>query len=362
MDQNTLDQRATTLENNALTTASAADLLPAKLREAVTLRFQNSPIVAQRDAALGTFLNEPAQTRQQLATTVKGGTILSPEQQNVIASGNRTNATIPLLSANDLLARETGGIEGLISAGVGAYNAKVKAEQGSAELARKQADTAFDRFIKNAELKIKQQEANSKYGAGAGANATTLAYIEQLKNGTIKNITAIPTEERNKVVALLTSSGINVNDVQKQASGNTVKNLLSNVYNSYFNGGVGGESLAAGRIGGGISNLLAGLGKNAKVSTYNDLINGTLAGLKSLTGDTGILTDQDAARLAQLLPRVNQTKQEAQLSIKNIDSLLQGKYGISLTGPVKVVDKKTGQVGTIDGMYEFDPNQYEIIP
>jgi hypothetical protein len=166
-----LEQKATQLESAANTNAAAGMTLSDKLRTAVNERFANNPISQQREGALSTFLQAPDQARQVVADKVNSGTILSPTQQQSIMSGVRANATVPLVSLNDLLKSTFGNISDIVGAGTNAFNAQTANLQGQAQLARSSANTAFDRLMKQAQLDIEQQKLQlEKQKSGKGSN------------------------------------------------------------------------------------------------------------------------------------------------------------------------------------------------
>lgn len=67
--------------------------------------------------------------------------------------------------------------------------------------------------------------------------------------------------------------------------------------------------------------------KNVDAKTYKRLKEGFVASLKEATGDTGVLTDQDFARIAKALPDFGDSDDSARQAFTSIDRILQGKFG-----------------------------------
>ncbi len=177
-----LDTQATQAENTAAQYVASSATLPEQLRQAVAERFSSSPLIKQRDTALTGYLNEPTDTRAYLANLVKGGTILSPTQQQQIAGARSTSATIPLVSLNDLLQTQMGSIGDIVTAGTAPFLAQAGLAQTQATQARSTANTTFDRLVKDKEYQLKLQELALK--SGNNSNALLLAKLLGLTGGT----------------------------------------------------------------------------------------------------------------------------------------------------------------------------------
>lgn len=89
----------------------------------------------------------------------------------------------------------------------------------------------------------------------------------------------------------------------------------------------GGEGFMSG-INGALFDLTqVATNKNADAKSYKRAKEGFTSSLKSLTGDTGVLTDQDYARLAKLLPDFGDSDTTAKSAWANIDNILKSKLG-----------------------------------
>lgn len=154
-----LNQAANQAEDKAVASSAASYTLPQKLQDAINSRFNNSPILQQRDAALAPVLTSSDRAREAVAGMVNSGTILSPTQQQSIMSARRAADVVPLISLNDLLQNQFGSIDDLVRAGTAGFQAQVAADQGAAQLARERASSALQNLIAQRELALKEQQA-----------------------------------------------------------------------------------------------------------------------------------------------------------------------------------------------------------
>jgi len=86
------------------------------------------------------------------------------------------------------------------------------------------------------------------------------------------------------------------------------------------------DDLAKGRIGGAWTGIKSLVGAAPTAKTYNDLRNGIVASLKSLVGESGVLTNEDTERIKNLLPPTNATAVEAQKSWAELYKFIENKY------------------------------------
>jgi hypothetical protein len=158
--------------------ASDAFKMPDLLRQAVYERFKNSPLHGQFQGAAQNFLTAVPQKRAELASMVQGGgPILNPNQQQSILAGTRAANLVPLISLNDLLKSQTGGMETLIQGGTNAYNAQVAAAQAAAELKQQQYKDILANLVQEKEWQMEQQKIDkptSSSGGGIGDELTKL--------------------------------------------------------------------------------------------------------------------------------------------------------------------------------------------
>ena len=103
---------------------------------------------------------------------------------------------------------------------------------------------------------------------------------------------------------------------------------LINSLEQKFQAAKGGEYTGAGaRLSGTQKSIMALLGLDDSSKTYKDQKEGFASSLKELTGDTGVLTDQDYARLAKLLPGLGSTPGEAKTKFEDIRKQIAASYG-----------------------------------
>lgn len=109
---------------------------------------------------------------------------------------------------------------------------------------------------------------------------------------------------------------------------NSTLNFIQNLEQNYQDAGGGsfGNGPTA-RIQGIIKSLAGKAGLDDSASAYEREKQGFAATLKSLTGDTGVLTDQDYARLSKLLPDLGSTPGESKKLLNDLRSQLSAKFG-----------------------------------
>jgi hypothetical protein len=143
--------------------------LEAKLREALTTKFNESPLFKQRETAMQSFLAAPSAINADISNIQKGGTVLSPTQQQEISGGRRAAAFAPLSTANLLLNSQFGGLENMMAGGVKAFEAASEAKTGRANLMNTMRQQEIERQFKEqgialdwAKLGESQAKDNSK--------------------------------------------------------------------------------------------------------------------------------------------------------------------------------------------------------
>lgn len=140
----------------ATASAATATELSDALRDAVTERFSESPLHGQFQTAAQNFLTTVPQARAQLASQVQGGgPILNPNQQQSILAGRRAAAMVPLISLNDLIKSQTGGIENLVGAGTRAYQAQAQRLLGAADLANQYYKDVLNQLVTEEDIRAR---------------------------------------------------------------------------------------------------------------------------------------------------------------------------------------------------------------
>jgi hypothetical protein len=141
---------------------------------------------------------------------------------------------------------------------------------------------------------------------------------------------------------LVSSKGVTKGVDEKSAP---VLNLINKLEQNYQTAGGAEASFGpANRILGLIKSGEGMVGLNDSAKNYNDEKAGFAATLKSLTGDTGVLTDQDFARLSKLLPGLTSTSGEATGKFDDLRSQIAAKFG----GAPTETTIKPGQKGITD--------------
>ena len=169
-------QRVSQAQRTASGMSAQAFKLPDMLRQAITEKFQQSPLYGAREQAAQQVLTSPTRSREELAGMVNApdGTIFSPTQQQSILASRRAADVVPLMSINDLLQAQTGGLENLIGAGTRAFQAQVAQAQGQAGAEQSLWENMFQQQQQqeqvrqfNEQLAWQQQKAAQTGVAGA---------------------------------------------------------------------------------------------------------------------------------------------------------------------------------------------------
>lgn len=74
-------------------------------------------------------------------------------------------------------------------------------------------------------------------------------------------------------------------------------------------------------------NISGALNFNKDAKLYNDAKEAFIASVKGLTGDVGVLTEQDAARLAKMFPSFGDAGEVSQRKFQQIRDFISAKYG-----------------------------------
>lgn len=154
---------------------------------------------------------------------------------------------------------------------------------------------------------------------------------EAVKTGQLK-ISDIPAAQKIQVVNEITKGGGVIPGTQSaadkkknDASKNALK-LVASLEKQYQGAGGGEVDVPIlSRLVGLKKDIEGGLGFNDQANRYNATKEGFAAALKQITGDTGVLTDQDYARLSKLLPGLGAKPGEAKAAFDLIRQQLAGE-------------------------------------
>jgi hypothetical protein len=123
--------------------------LAAKLRDALTSKFNESPLFGQRETAVQGFLNQPSQTRADISQMQQtSGVPLSLTQQQSIESARRSAAYVPLATNTMMMGSAYGGLEDMMKTGVDAFTAASQATSERANLINDLRKQEIDRQFK----------------------------------------------------------------------------------------------------------------------------------------------------------------------------------------------------------------------
>ena len=173
--------------------------------------------------------------------------------------------------------------------------------------------------------------------------------IEELSNPNLNNETQsfaqgiesgafgweqVPQDQRAKVINYFSQQGKTIPKEQsveekgKITSGSSTLNFINSL-EQFYQGAKGGQFAGpVGRVLGKAKSIKGGIGLDPNAKVYEDAKSGFAATLKQLTGDTGVLTDQDYARLAKLLPELGSTPEEAQKKFNQLRSQIGSTFGV----------------------------------
>lgn len=171
-----------------------------------------------------------------------------------------------------------------------------------------------------------------------GLDDVTASYLQLFQRGAMKKVSEIPAADRSKVVQALAAAGVNPEAIAKQKEGGDVEGVIKSLYDLY----AVNNDLSKGRVGGVIATIQGMVGKNAPAKRYEELKNGVLSAIRSFVGEKGIMTEPDAQRIVDLLPKVTSTDEEAILAWQQINDFFKSKYGYDV-----IKDMSQEQTSTI---------------
>ena len=150
--------------SNAISFKEQLPDLASKLREALTTKFNESPLFKQRETAAQQFLAAPSAINADISKMQQGGTILSPTQQQEIGGARRAAAFAPLSTANLMLGNAFGGMENMMQGGVKAFEAASQGMTDRANLMNTMQQQDWERQFKEKQLSLEVQKANKSGG------------------------------------------------------------------------------------------------------------------------------------------------------------------------------------------------------
>lgn len=176
------DPNLASLQSNAQSAAqtasnyqSAAALLPSKLRDAIQSKLDyNKDIIAEQNKAMANYFSAPSTARSDYQN------VWNPFDREKLVAQATSNAYAPYATLTDILGQRRGQINDIVSAGTGAFNAQVGAQQNAAQLARQSYMDALGMADKQSEIAKWGYEQTHKGGSGGGGGAANLGGLSQL--------------------------------------------------------------------------------------------------------------------------------------------------------------------------------------
>jgi len=139
--------------------------LASKLREALTTKFNESPLFAARENAMQTFLAAPSAIRADISKMQQeSGVPFSPTQQESITGARRAAAFAPLSTSNLMLGTAYGGLDTMMQGGVKAFEAASTAQTERANLMNTIQQQEFERQMKEKQYALDVIKANKSEG------------------------------------------------------------------------------------------------------------------------------------------------------------------------------------------------------
>ena len=150
---------------------------------------------------------------------------------------------------------------------------------------------------------------------------------------------------------------ISTADQKRLDASRSMTNLVGSLEDKAQKAGIGDYSYGPlNRVAGVAKNIGGAVGLNSSAKTYNDQREGFMAALKGLTGDVGILTNQDYERIVKLIPDMGATPEETIQKFNDLRSQLAATFGGKAEKTkVKTPGKNVAQAG-LDAANALVPN------
>lgn len=141
----------------------------------------------------------------------------------------------------------------------------------------------------------------------------------------------------------------------KEASAKSAMALVDTL-EGRFSEAKGGEYTGLGaKVAGTKKNIMAILGLDTSATTYNRLRKGFTASLKATTGDTGVMTEPDYQRIADLMPKFTDDPAVVKNLFNDLRTLMAAKFGEEPTQSKYVQPEGKGDVleAVVPGLTEL---------
>lgn len=167
-----LKQQSDAATNTAGQYSSAADLLPAQLKQAIQEKLNyNQDLISQQNQAQAQYFAAPSAARNQYQN------IANPFEREQLVSQATANAYAPYATLTDILSQRQGNIADLVNQGTGAFNAAATAESNKANT----ANTAYSNALQLAQWLYGVQHPGGVAGAQSAQSTNNL--INDIKQG-----------------------------------------------------------------------------------------------------------------------------------------------------------------------------------
>jgi hypothetical protein len=149
----------------------------------------------------------------------------------------------------------------------------------------------------------------------------------------------------------------------KNASANSAMALVDTL-EGRFGEAKGGDYTGLGaKIAGTKKNIMGALGLNDSATVYNRLRRGFTASLKATTGDTGVMTEPDYQRIADLMPKFTDNAEVSKKMFNDLRGMMAAKFGGEPTASKYIQPENKGGVleAVVPGIAElYKGKQKEI--
>jgi len=135
-----------------------------------------------------------------------------------------------------------------------------------------------------------------------------------------------PTDQESIAMAQYEKNKFKTGNAYKSTTG-LIDELEKNYTEAKGGEGTGIEARAKGFL----KDIAGTAGYNASAKIYNDQRNAMIATIKQITGDTGVMTEEDAERLKGLMPPLGATGDEAEKAWTAVRQFIANKYGTEAT-------------------------------
>jgi len=280
------------------------DRVKAKVREKMAASGMDK-LSQDYGRATGQLVSEPAAMRARMAD-------VNPLQVDALTAKQTGQTLDTLTSTSEFQKLRDASITDVIDSSTNKILAQAAQKKAEADKAQQEADS----LIEEIRLRMDQQKASMSGESKQTVNLPGFGDV-QLTDSQIASLWSS---------GKLGGSGL---DQKTQQEYSSVSKIINQLKDMYYGQEGSEDDLSRGRLGGAFSNVKSWIGMDSDVKNYNRTKDGIVSTLKGLVGESGVLSDEDTKRLKSLLPKTTDTMEEAKEQWKEIDNLLNNKYGLS---------------------------------